>query len=232
MSVSFVWYPAATYFPARGSHSAAWSFSVADAPRTPCLTGSPVRFIVHRTRSQSIPSPALGCLTWPGKYLLIKDQRKTPCAAWCSSLVSGGYLFFRPRLPQCGMVVQRRRRSSNSLPYWISCSLHRPPDALTVDPITSPWLFDLARKIPTHQRPKKNTMQRMVFFFGIRRLPIFPASAHMVAARRDGAASSSSLCLSSSDSLLRPPGALISAVSPAKRKRKPELDSGNSNRCI
>ena len=61
-------------------------------------------------------------------------------------LVSGGYLFSRPRLPQCGMVVQRRRRSSNSLPYWISCSLHRPPDALTVDPITSPWLFDLARK--------------------------------------------------------------------------------------
>ena len=95
MSVSFVWYPAATYFPARGSHSAARSFSVADAPRTPCLTGSPVRFIVHRTRSQSIPSPALGCFTWPGKYLLIKDQRKTPCAAWCSSLVSGGYLFFR-----------------------------------------------------------------------------------------------------------------------------------------
>ena len=41
-----------------------------------------------------------------------------------------------------------------------------------------------------------------------------------------------SLCLSSSDSLLRPPGALIVAVSPAKRKRKPELDSGNSNRCI
>ena len=80
------------------------------------------------------------------KYLLIKDQRKTPCAAWCSSLVSGGYLFSRPRLPQCGKVVQRRRRSSNSLPYWISCSLHRPPDALTVDPITSPWLFDLARK--------------------------------------------------------------------------------------
>ena len=68
---------------------------VACAPRTPCLTGSPVRFIVHRTRSQSIPSPALGCLTWPGKYLLIKDQRKTPCAAWCSSLVSGGYLFSR-----------------------------------------------------------------------------------------------------------------------------------------
>ena len=97
----------------------------------------------------------------------------TPCAAWCSSLVSG-YLFSRPRLPQCGKVVQRRRRSSNSLPYWISCSLHRPPDALTVDPITSPWLFDLARKIHTHQRPKKNTMQRMVFFFGIRRLPIFP----------------------------------------------------------
>ena len=112
-------------------------------------------------------------------------------------MVSGGYLFSRPRLPQCGKVVQRRRRSSNSLPYWISCSLHRPPDALTVDPITSPWLFDLARKIPTHQRPKKNTMRRMVFFFGIRRLPIFPASAHMVAARRGGVASSSSLCLSS-----------------------------------
>ena len=108
------------------------------------------------------------------KYLLIKDQRKTPCATWCSSLVSGGYLFSRPRLLQCGKVVQRRRRSSNSLPYWISCSLHRPPDALTVDPITSPWLFDLARKIPTHQRPKKNTMRCMVFFFGIRRLPIFP----------------------------------------------------------
>ena len=90
-----VWYPAATYFPARGSHSAARSFSVAGAPRTPCLTGSPVRFIVHRTRSQSIPSPALVCLTWPGKYLLIKDQRKTPCAAWCFSLVSGGYLFSR-----------------------------------------------------------------------------------------------------------------------------------------
>ena len=143
-------------------------------------------------------------------------------------MVSGGSLFSRPRLPQCGKVVQRRRRSSNSLPYWISCSLHRPPDALTVDPITSPWLFDLARKIPTHQRPKKNTMRCMVFFFGIR-LPIFPASAHMVAARRDGAASFSSLCLSSSDSLLRPPGALIVAVSPAKRKRKPELDSGNSN---
>ena len=86
MSVSFVWYPAATYFPARGSHSAAWSFSVAGAPRTPCLTGSPVRFIVHRTRSQSIPSPALGCLTWPGKYILIKDQRKTPCSAWCQSV--------------------------------------------------------------------------------------------------------------------------------------------------
>ena len=88
-------------------------------------------------------------------------------------MVFGGYLFSRPRLPQCGKVVQRRRRSSNSLPYWISCSLHRPPDALTVDPITSPWLFDLARKIPTHQRPKKNTMRCMVFFFGIRRLPIF-----------------------------------------------------------
>ena len=86
----------------------------------------------------------------------------------------GGYLFSRPRLPQCGKVVQRRRRSSNSLPYWISCSLHRPPDALTVDPITSPCLFDLARKIHTHQRPKKNTMRCMVFFFGIRRLPIFP----------------------------------------------------------
>ena len=95
-------------------------------------------------------------------------------------MVSGGYLFSRPRLPQCGMVVQRRRRSSNSLPYWISCSLHRPPDALTVDPITSPWLFDLARKITTHQRPKKNTMQRMVFFFGIRRLPIFPPEAPTV----------------------------------------------------
>ena len=190
MSVSFVWYPAATYFPARGSHSAARSFSVADAPRTPCLTGSPVRFIVHRTRSQSIPSPALGCLTWPGKYLLIKDQRKTPCAAWCSSLVSGGYLFSRPRLPQCGKVVQRRRRSSNSLPYWISCSLHRPPDALTVDPITSPWLFDLARKIPTHQRPKKNTMRCMVFFFGIRRLPIFPPEAPTV---RQGRSASQTL---------------------------------------
>ena len=158
--------------------------------------------------------------------------RKTPVQHERFLCLVSGYLFSRPRLPQCGKVVQRRLRSSNSLPYWISCSLHRPPDALTVDPITSPWLFDLARKIPTHQRPKKNTMRCMVFFFGIRRLPIFPASAHMVAARRDGAASSSSLCLSSSDSLLRPPGALIVAVSPAKRKRKPELDSGNSNRCI
>ena len=101
--------------------------------------------------------------------------RKTPVQheRFCF-VVSGGYLFSRPRLPQCGKVVQRRRRSSNSLPYWISCSLHRPPDALTVDPITSPWLFDLARKIHTHQRPKKNTMRCMVFFFGIRRLPIFP----------------------------------------------------------
>ena len=102
----------------------------------------------------------------------MKQKRLTGVSLFC--LVSGGYLFSRPRLPQCGKVVQRRRRSSNSLPYWISCSLHRPPDALTVEPITSPWLFDLARKIPTHQRPKKNTMQRMVFFFGIRRLPIFP----------------------------------------------------------
>ena len=76
MSVSFVWYPAATYFPARGSHSAARSFSVADAPRTPCLTGSPVRFIVHRTRSQSIPSPALGCLTWPGNIYSSKTKEK------------------------------------------------------------------------------------------------------------------------------------------------------------
>ena len=159
----------------------------------------------------------------------MKQKRLTGVSLF--SLVSGGYLFSRPRLPQCGKVVQRRRRSSNSLPYWISCSLHRPPDALTVDPITSPWLFDLARKIPTHQRPKKNTMRCMVFFFGIR-LPLFPASAHMVAARRGGVASSSSLCLSSSDSLHRPLGALIVAVSPAKRKRKPELDSGNSNRCI
>ena len=65
--------------------------------------------------------------------------------------------------------------------------------------------------------------------FGIR-LPIFPASAHMVAVHCGEAASFSSLCLSSSDSLLRPPGALIVAVSPAKRK--PELDSGNSNQCI
>ena len=145
-------------------------------------------------------------------------------------MVSGGYLFSRPRLPQCGMVVQRRRRSSNSLPYWISCSLHRPPDALTVDPITNPWLFDLARKIPTHQIPKKNARATQAFLmFGIRRLPIFPASAHMVAVRRGESASFSSLCLSSSDSLLRPPGALIVAVSPAKRKRKAELDSGNSN---
>ena len=76
----------------------------------------------------------------------------------------------------------------------------------------------------------KNTMQRMVFFFGIRRLPIFPGSALMVAVRCGEAASFSSRCLSSSDSLLRPPGALIVAVSPAKRK--PELDPGNSNRCI
>ena len=160
----------------------------------------------------------------------MKQKRLTGVSLFC--LVSGGYLFSRPRLPQCGKVVQRRRRSSNSLPYWISCSLHRPPDALTVDPITSPWLFDLARKIHTHQRPKKNTMQRMVFFFGIRRLPIFPGSAHMVAVRCGEAASFSSLCLSSSDSLLRPPGALIVAVSPAKHKRRAELDSGNSNRCI
>ena len=160
----------------------------------------------------------------------MKQKRLTGVSLFC--LVSGGYLFSRPRLPQCGMVVQRRRRSSNSLPYWISCSLHRPPDALTVDPITSPWLFDLARKISTRQRSKKNTMRCMVFFFGIRRLPIFPGSAHMVAVRCGEAASFSSLCLSSSDSLLRPPGALIVAVSPAKRKRKPELDPGNSNRCI
>ena len=69
-------------------------------------------------------------------------------------LFVSGYLFSRPGLPQCGMVVQRRLRSSNSLPYWISCSLHRPL------------------------------------------------------------------------------GALIVAVSPAKRKRRAELDSGNSNRCI
>ena len=100
--------------------------------------------------------------------------RKTPVQHERFLCLVSGYLFSRPRLPQCGKVVQRRLRSSNSLPYWISCSLHRPPDALTVDPITSPWLFDLARKIPTHQRPKKNTMRCMVFFFGIRRLPIFP----------------------------------------------------------
>ena len=132
------------------------------------------------------------------------------------------------------MVAARRGEAASfsSLCLSSSDSLLRPPDALTVDPITSPWLFDLARKIPTHQRPKKNTMQRMVFFFGIRRLPIFPASAHMVAVRCGESASFSSLCLSSSDSLLRPPGALIVAVSPAKRKRRAELDSGNSNRCI
>ena len=105
--------------------------------------------------------------------IVVYEISKTDICRSCLFL-SGGYLFSRPGLPQCGMVVQRRLRSSNSLPYWISCSLHRPPDALTVDPITSPWLFDLARKIPTHQRPKKNTMRCMVFFFGIRRLPIFP----------------------------------------------------------
>ena len=50
-------------------------------------------------------------------------------------------------------------------------------------------------------------MRCIVLLFGIR-LPLFPASAHMVAARRGEAASFSSLCLSSSDSLHRPPGAL------------------------
>ena len=74
-------------------------------------------------------------------------------------------------------------------------------------------------------------MRCIVLLFGIR-LPLSPASAHMVAARRGEAASFSSLCLSSSDSLLRPLGALIVAVSPAKRKRRAELDSGNSNHCI
>ena len=118
----------------------------------------------------------------------MKQKRLTGVSLFC--LVSGGYLFSRPRLPQCGKVVQRRRRSSNSLPYWISCSLHRPPDALTVDPITSPWLFDLARNIPTHQRPKKNTMRCMVFFFGIRRLPIFPPEAPTV---RQGRSASQTL---------------------------------------
>ena len=147
-------------------------------------------------------------------------------------------LLFGIRLPlspaSAHMVAVRCGESASfsSLCLSSSDSLLRPPGALTVDPITSLWLFDLARKIPTHQGPKKNTMRCMVFFFGIRRLPIFPASAHMVAARCGEAASFSSLCLSSSDSLLRPPGALISAVSPAKRKRKPELDSGNSNHCI
>ena len=143
--------------------------------RLPLFPASAHMVAARRGEAASFSSLCLSSLTWPGKYLLIKYLRKTPVQHrrfWC--LVSGGYLFSRPRLPQCGKVVQRRRRSSNSLPYWISCSLHRPPGALTVDPITSPWLFDLARKIPTHQRPKKNTMRCMVFFFGIRRLPIFP----------------------------------------------------------
>ena len=119
----------------------------------------------------------------------MKQKRLTGVSLFC--LVSGGYLFFRPRLPQCGKVVQRRRRSSNSLPYWISCSLHRPPDALTVDPITNPWLFDLARKIPTHQIPKKNARATQAFLmFGIRRLPIFPPEAPTV---RQGRSASQTL---------------------------------------
>ena len=80
--------------------------------------------------------------------------------------------------------------SFSSLCLSSSCSLLRPPGALTVDPITSPWLFDLARKIPTHQRPKKNTMRCMVFFFGIRRLPIFPPEAPTV---RQGRSASQTL---------------------------------------
>lgn len=80
-------------------------------------------------------------------------------------------------------------------------------------------------------KTNKNTMRCIVLLFGIR-LPLSPGSAHMVAVRCGESASFSSLCLSSSDSLLRPPGALIVAVSPAKRKRRAELDSGNSNRCI
>ena len=160
----------------------------------------------------------------------MKQKRLTGVSLFC--LVSGGYLFSRPGLPQCGKVVQRRRRSSNSLPYWISCSLHRPPDALTVDPITSPWLESQTREIVIVVYETKETDGCQSLLFGIRRLPIFPASAHMVAARRGGAASFSSRCLSSSDSLHRPLGALIVAVSPAKRKRRAELDSGNSNHCI
>jgi len=38
-------------------------------------------------------------------------------------------------------------------------------------------------KISGHQRPKQSTMLCMVLYFGIRRLPIFPDSAHMVAVR-------------------------------------------------
>ena len=78
--------------------------------------------------------------------IVVYEISKTDICRSCL-FVSGGYLFSRPRLPQCGMVVQRRRRSSNSLPYWISCSLHRPPGALTVDPITSPWLESQTREI-------------------------------------------------------------------------------------
>jgi|GEM_PF-6049454 len=94
-------------------------------------------------------------------------------------------LLFGIRLPlfpaSAHMVAARRGEAASfsSLCLSSSDSLHRPPGALTVDPITSPWLFDLARKIPTHQRPKKNTMRCMVFFFGIR-LPIFPPEAPTV----------------------------------------------------
>ena len=104
-------------------------------------------------------------------------------------------LLFGIRLPlspgSAHMVAVRCGESASfsSLCLSSSDSLLRPPGALTVDPITSPWLFDLARKIPTHQRPKKNTMRCMVFFFGIR-LPIFPPEAPTV---RQGRSASQTL---------------------------------------
>ena len=118
----------------------------------------------------------------PSASASLSQTQKTVIAVYETKETDGcqSLLFGIRRLPifpgSAHMVAVRcgEADSFSSLCLSSSDSLLRPPDALTVDPITSPWLFDLARKIPTHQRPKKNTMRCMVFFFGIRRLPIFP----------------------------------------------------------
>ena len=146
-------------------------------------------------------------------------------------------LLFGIRLPlspaSAHMVAVRCGESASfsSLCLSSSDSLLRPPGALivAVSPAKRKRKAELDSGNSNAVYETKETDGCQSLLFGIRRLPIFPASAHMVAVRCGESASFSSLCLSSSDSLLRPPGALIVAVSPAKRKRKAELDSGNSN---